>query len=88
MRHKIGVKTIHTNSNQTKPDKTGSRAANTAQLAALLIAWRTRHGLTRAAAARQLCCAPATLAKWERRRALPQGVSHAAIVAFLQGGAQ
>jgi len=58
VRHKIGVKTIHTHSNQTKPDKTGSRAASTAQFAALLIAWRKRNELTRAAAARQLRCAP------------------------------
>jgi uncharacterized membrane protein YbaN (DUF454 family) len=69
-------------SNET-PDKAGSRAARTTQFAAMMIAWRKRNGLTRQNAARILRCTVWTVRQWERRRALPQGVSHRTIVAFL-----
>ena len=52
----------------------------------MLIAWRTRNGLTRQDAARILCCTEQTIRQWERRRALPQGVSLNAITAMLEGG--
>ena len=52
----------------------------------MLIAWRTRNGLTRRDAARILCCTARTVSQWERRRALPQGVSLKAIIAMIEGG--
>ena len=52
----------------------------------MLIAWRTRKGLTRQDAARILCCTPRTVSQWERRRALPQGVTLTAITAAIEGG--
>jgi DNA-binding transcriptional regulator YiaG len=69
------------------PDNAGSRAARTAQFAAMLIAWRKRRSLSRAEAARLLCCSVGTLAKWERRRCLPCGFTLRAIVAAIEGGA-
>ena len=77
------MKTYHLNE---KPDKAGSRAARTAHFSAMLIAWRTRNGLTRQDAARILCCTARTVSQWERRRALPQGVSLNAIIAAIEGG--
>jgi len=77
------VKTNHPNE---KPDKAGSRAARTAHFSAMLIAWRTRNGLTRRDAARILCCTARTVSQWERRRALPQGVTLTAITAAIEGG--
>ncbi len=52
----------------------------------MLIAWRTRNGLTRQDAARILCCTARTISQWERRRALPQGVSLPAFIAMLEEG--
>ena len=77
------MKTYHLNE---KPDKAGSRAARTAHFSAMLIAWRTRKGLTRQDTARILCCTERTIRQWERRRALPQGVSLNAIIAAIEGG--
>jgi DNA-binding transcriptional regulator YiaG len=77
------VKTNHLNE---KPDKAGSRAARTAHFSAMLIAWRTRKGLTRQEAARILCCTERTISQWERRRALPQGVSLSVIIDGIEGG--
>ena len=77
------MKTNHLNE---KPDKAGTRAARTAQFSAMLIAWRERNGHTRQDAARILCCTAQTIRQWERRRALPQGVSLWAITAMLEGG--
>ena len=53
----------------------------------MLIAWRNRNGHTCQDAARILCCTPKTIRQWERRRALPQGVTLTAIVAAIEGGA-
>jgi DNA-binding transcriptional regulator YiaG len=69
------------------PDKAGSRATSIAHFHKLIVAWRKRRGLTRPEAARLLCCAAGTLAKWERRRSLPQGFSLPTIVAAIKGGA-
>ena len=52
----------------------------------MLIAWREHKGLTRRDAARILCCTERTVRQWERRLALPQGVSLNAIIAMLEGG--
>ena len=52
----------------------------------MLIAWRERKGLTRQDAARILCCTAQTIRQWERRRALPQGITLTAIVAAIEGG--
>jgi DNA-binding transcriptional regulator YiaG len=88
---KIGVKRITPKTTPT-PDKTGSRAARTAQFAAMLIAWRKRNSLSRRAAARLLCCTPATIGRWERAQALPSGAMSGymwtAIVAMMKGGAR
>jgi len=77
------VKTTHSNE---KPDKAGTRAARTAQFSAMLIAWRKRNGHTCQDAARILCCTAQTIRQWERRRALPQGITLTAIVAAIEGG--
>ena len=52
----------------------------------MLIAWRKRNGHSRQDAARILCCTERTIRQWERRRALPQGVSLNAIIAAIEGG--
>ena len=52
----------------------------------MLIAWRKRNGHTRQDAARILCCTAQTIRQWERRRALPQGITLTAIVAAIEGG--
>jgi DNA-binding transcriptional regulator YiaG len=72
----------------TTPDKAGSRAARTAHLSTLLIEWRKRNGLSREDAARIFCCSARTIAKWELRRCLPQGVSLPAVIAHIEGGAR
>ncbi len=69
------------------PDKAGTRAARTVQFQAMLIAWRKRNQLSREEAARLLCCTASTIGQWEHGRALQQGVSLPAIVAFIEGGA-
>jgi len=69
------------------PDKPGSRATSIAQFSTLILAWRKRRSLSRAEAARLLCCSVGTLAKWERRRCLPCGFTLRAIVAAIEGGA-
>ena len=69
------------------PDKAGSRATSIAHFRKLIVDWRKRRGLTRPEAARLLCCTAGTLAKWERGRALPQGVSLPTIIAAIEGGA-
>jgi DNA-binding transcriptional regulator YiaG len=82
---------VKTHTTNAKPDKAGSRAANTAQFPAMLIAWRTRNQLSRAAAARMLWCSAGTIGRWERGQSLPQGARNprlwAAMVAMLKGGA-
>jgi len=88
--HKIGVITDHSTA---KPDKTGSSAANTAQMtrerfARLLQRWRKSHGFGLGDAARVLCCSPATVGEWERMRRLPQAFTLRAIVGLLEGGAR
>jgi DNA-binding transcriptional regulator YiaG len=85
---KIGVLTEHS---IAKPDKTGARAASTAQIteprfAGMLARWRKRHGFALGDAARILCCSPATVGEWERMRRLPQAFTLRAIVALLEGG--
>ena len=69
-----------------KPDKAGSRAARTAQFAAMLIAWRKRKGLNHEEAARILCCTERTFKSWEAGESVPRGVTLTAIVAAIKGG--
>jgi DNA-binding transcriptional regulator YiaG len=58
----------------------------------MLIAWRERNELSRRDAARLLCCTAATIGRWERAQALPQGAMSGylwnAIVAMMKGGAR
>ena len=82
---KIGVKRI-TSQTTPKPDKTGSRAASTAQFSQLIVTWRQRRGLSPADAARLLCCTERTITNWERERAMPRGFTLRAIVTSIEGG--
>jgi DNA-binding transcriptional regulator YiaG len=68
------------------PDKTGSRAARTAQFKKLIVAWRARRRLTRAQAAQTLCCSVRTLENWELGRSKPTGFNLRAIVTAIEGG--
>ena len=77
---------MKTNHSNAKPDKAGSRAASTAHFSKLLTRWRKRKQLSRADAARILCCTAATIGQWERGQALPQGVSYQTIIAGIKGG--
>ena len=68
------------------PDKTGSRAASTAQIPKLLVAWRKRYGLTRAIAADIFCCSERTLENWEQARSAPRGFSLRCVMLMLDDG--
>ena len=65
------------------PDKTGSRAASTAQFSKLLIAWRKRHGISQADAAATLKCSERCIRDWEARRRMPRGFNLWAVMIFI-----
>ena len=69
------------------PDKTGSRAASTAHFNKLIVEWRQMRRLTRAEAARLLCCSVGTFRRWEAGRAMPRGFTLRAILGAIEGGA-
>jgi len=69
------------------PDKSGSRAASTAHFHKLIVEWRTICRLTRAEAARLLCCTERTFSRWEAGRSMPRGFTLRAIFGAIEGGA-
>ena len=82
----MGVKRNLTETTPT-PDKTGSRAASTALFNKLIVEWRAMRRLTRAEAARLLCCSVGTFRRWEAGRAMPRGFTLRAILGAIEGGA-
>jgi DNA-binding transcriptional regulator YiaG len=69
------------------PDKAGSRATSIAHFSQLITGWRKRRSLSRADAARLLCCTERTIGSWEAERSMPRGFTLRAIVAAIEGGA-